>query len=94
MRELAIETAEENHRSPRVSKEWSKGEVQQYDDDDLAAGVALRGDLGPPGDYCRAPSSEVLPFVQSVKPQTAPVNVRVKVPVHVSSSLKVMLVRL
>jgi len=42
LRELAIETAEENHRSPRVSKEWSKGEVQQYDDDDLAAGVASK----------------------------------------------------
>ncbi|KAH7342917.1 hypothetical protein BKA65DRAFT_587174 [Rhexocercosporidium sp. MPI-PUGE-AT-0058] len=42
LRELAIEAAEENHRSPRVSKEWSKGEIQQYDDDDLATGVASK----------------------------------------------------
>ncbi|XMA15676.1 hypothetical protein WAI453_008467 [Rhynchosporium graminicola] len=41
LRELAIEAAEENHRSPRVSKEWSQGEVQQYDDD-LVTGVASK----------------------------------------------------
>ncbi|KAL2075801.1 hypothetical protein VTL71DRAFT_744 [Oculimacula yallundae] len=41
LRELAIEVAEENHKSPRVSKEWAKGEVQQYDDD-LVAGVSSK----------------------------------------------------
>ncbi|KAI9049023.1 hypothetical protein LZ554_006872 [Drepanopeziza brunnea f. sp. 'monogermtubi'] len=41
LREVAVEAAEENHRSPRVSKEWSKGDVhqaQQYGDE-LAARV-------------------------------------------------------
>jgi hypothetical protein len=42
LRELAAEAAEQNHRSPRVSKEWTNGDVQQlqhYGDDELAAGV-------------------------------------------------------
>lgn len=41
LRELKVEAAEENHRSPRVSKEWSTTEVQQLQQygDDLAAGV-------------------------------------------------------
>jgi hypothetical protein len=36
-----LEAKEENHRSPRVSKEWTNGEVQQLQQygDDLAAGV-------------------------------------------------------
>ncbi|PBP27898.1 sh3 domain protein, partial [Diplocarpon rosae] len=39
LRELAVEAAEENHKSPRVSKEWSKGEIQhlQQYGDELAA---------------------------------------------------------
>jgi hypothetical protein len=39
LREVAAEAAEQNHRSPRVSKEWTNGELQQYGDDELAAGV-------------------------------------------------------
>ena len=42
LRELAAEVAEQNHRSPRVSKEWTNGDVQQlqqYEGDALAAGV-------------------------------------------------------
>lgn len=42
LREVAAEAAEQNHRSPRVSKEWTNGDVQQlqqYGDDELAAGV-------------------------------------------------------
>lgn len=42
MREVAAEAAEQNHRSPRISKEWTNGDVQQlqqYGDDELAAGV-------------------------------------------------------
>jgi hypothetical protein len=39
LREVAAEAAEQNHRSPRVSKEWTSGELQQYGDDELAAGV-------------------------------------------------------
>jgi hypothetical protein len=44
LRELAAEAAEENHRSPRVSKEWTNGEVQQLQryGDDLAAGVSAK----------------------------------------------------
>jgi hypothetical protein len=45
LREVAAEAAEQNHRSPRVSKEWSNGEVQQlqqYGDDELAAGVTSK----------------------------------------------------
>lgn len=39
-----MEAAEENHRSPRVSKEWSTGEVQQLQQygNDLAAGVTSK----------------------------------------------------
>ncbi|KAK2627240.1 hypothetical protein QTJ16_003206 [Diplocarpon rosae] len=39
LRELAVEAAEENHKSPRVSKEWAKGEIQhlQQYGDELAA---------------------------------------------------------
>lgn len=38
IREVEAEAAEENIRSPRVSKEWTNGELQQQDDDeDLAA---------------------------------------------------------
>jgi hypothetical protein len=42
LREVAAEAAEQNGRSPRVSKEWSSGEIQQmqsYGEDDLVAGV-------------------------------------------------------
>ena len=42
LREVAVEAAEEYHRSPRVSKEWTNGDVkqlQQYGDDELAAEV-------------------------------------------------------
>ena len=42
LRELAVGVAEQNHRSPRVSKEWTNGDLQhlqQYGDDELAAGV-------------------------------------------------------
>ncbi|TVY68966.1 Tip elongation aberrant protein Tea4 [Lachnellula suecica] len=45
LREVAAEAAEQNHRSPRVSREWTNGEVsqiQQYGDDDLAAGVSSK----------------------------------------------------
>ncbi|CZR57155.1 related to ATP dependent RNA helicase [Phialocephala subalpina] len=44
LRELKVEAAEENHRSPRVSKEWSTTEVQQLQQygDDLAAGVTSK----------------------------------------------------
>jgi hypothetical protein len=44
LRELAVEAAEENHRSPRVSKEWTNGEVQQLQQygDELAAGVSAK----------------------------------------------------
>lgn len=45
LREVAAETAEQNHRSPRVSREWATGELQQlqpYDDDDLAAEVSAK----------------------------------------------------
>ncbi|KAE8441795.1 hypothetical protein EG329_004308 [Mollisiaceae sp. DMI_Dod_QoI] len=44
LRELKVEAAEENHRSPRVSKEWSTSEVQQLQQygDDLAAGVTSK----------------------------------------------------
>lgn len=38
LREVEAEAAEENIRSPRVSKEWTNGELQQQDEDeDLAA---------------------------------------------------------
>ena len=36
---MAAEAAEQNHRSPRVSKEWTSGDLQQYGDGELAAGV-------------------------------------------------------
>jgi hypothetical protein len=39
---VAAEVAEQHGRSPRVSKEWSSGEIQQmqsYGEDDLVAGV-------------------------------------------------------
>jgi hypothetical protein len=42
LREVAAEVAEQHHRSPRVSKEWSNGELQQahqYAEGELAAGV-------------------------------------------------------
>ena len=42
LREVAAEAAEQQFRSPRVSKEWSNGEAQQlqhYGDSELAAGV-------------------------------------------------------
>ena len=44
LREIAAEAAEENHRSPRVSKEWTTGDVQQLQryGDDLAAGVSAK----------------------------------------------------
>lgn len=44
MRELRVEAAEEHHRSPRVSKEWTTGEVQELQQygDDLAAGVSSK----------------------------------------------------
>ncbi|KUJ21947.1 uncharacterized protein LY89DRAFT_390052 [Mollisia scopiformis] len=44
LRELKVEAQEENHRSPRVSKEWTSGEVQQLQQygDDLAAGVTSK----------------------------------------------------
>ncbi|TVY20948.1 Tip elongation aberrant protein Tea4 [Lachnellula arida] len=45
LREVAAETADQKHRSPRVSKEWSNSEVQQlqqYGDDELAAGVTSK----------------------------------------------------
>jgi hypothetical protein len=44
LRELAAEAAEENHRSPRVSKEWTNGDVQQLQryGDELAAGVSAK----------------------------------------------------
>lgn len=44
LRELKVEAAEENHRSPRVSKEWTTSEVQslQQYGDDLAAGVTSK----------------------------------------------------
>jgi len=45
LREVAAEAAEQNHRSPRVSKEWAKGEVQQlqqYGDDELVAEVTSK----------------------------------------------------
>jgi hypothetical protein len=45
LREVAAETAEQRHRSPRVSKEWTNGEVQQlqqYGDEELAAGVTSK----------------------------------------------------
>ncbi|KAH6680760.1 hypothetical protein B0J14DRAFT_272892 [Halenospora varia] len=51
LREVAAEAAEQNHRSPRVSKEWTTGEVQQlqgYAEDGLVAGVTskLNGNAG------------------------------------------------
>lgn len=42
LREVAAGAAEQNHRSPRVSREWTNGDVQQleqYGEDGLAAGV-------------------------------------------------------
>lgn len=44
LREVAAEAAEQNHRSPRVSKEWTNGDLQQlqYGDDELAAGVTSK----------------------------------------------------
>ncbi|TVY46460.1 Tip elongation aberrant protein [Lachnellula occidentalis] len=45
LREVAAEAADQKHRSPRVSKEWSHSEVQQlqeYGDDELAAGVTSK----------------------------------------------------
>jgi hypothetical protein len=44
LRELKVEAAEENQRSPRVSKEWTTSEVQslQQYGDDLAAGVTSK----------------------------------------------------
>ncbi|TVY40362.1 Tip elongation aberrant protein [Lachnellula subtilissima] len=45
LREVAAETADQKHRSPRVSKEWTNSEVQQleqYGDDELAAGVTSK----------------------------------------------------
>ncbi|RDW94699.1 hypothetical protein BP5796_00462 [Coleophoma crateriformis] len=42
LREVAAETAEEQLKSPRVSKEWSSGEMQQmqdYSHEDLTVGV-------------------------------------------------------
>ncbi|ESZ98341.1 hypothetical protein SBOR_1219 [Sclerotinia borealis F-4128] len=48
LREVAAEVADEQHRSPRVSREWVNGEgqmIQDYTNDDLAAGTtsALNG---------------------------------------------------
>ncbi|KAG4031078.1 hypothetical protein MFRU_010g02030 [Monilinia fructicola] len=43
LREVAAEAADEQHRSPRVSREWTNGEgqmIQDYTNDDLAARVA------------------------------------------------------
>lgn len=39
-----MEAAEEKHRSPRVSKEWTNGDVQQLQQygDQLAAGVSTK----------------------------------------------------
>ena len=44
LREVAAEAAEQNYRSPRVSKEWTNGDVQQMQQygDDLAAGVTSK----------------------------------------------------
>ena len=43
LRELAVEAAEENHRSPRVSKEWTNGDVQQLQQyGDELAGVSAK----------------------------------------------------
>ncbi|KAG9233782.1 hypothetical protein BJ875DRAFT_35200 [Amylocarpus encephaloides] len=44
LREVAAEAAEQNGRSPRVSKEWTSGEVQQMQsyEEDLVAGVTSR----------------------------------------------------
>jgi hypothetical protein len=45
LREVAAEAAEQNRRSPRVSKEWSNGDLQQlqqYGDEELAAGVTSK----------------------------------------------------
>jgi hypothetical protein len=44
LREAALEAREENHRSPRVSQEWTSGEVQQLQQygDDLAAEVTSK----------------------------------------------------
>ncbi len=41
---MAVEAAEEKHRSPRVSKEWTNGDVQQLQQygDELAAGVSAK----------------------------------------------------
>jgi hypothetical protein len=42
LREVAAEAADEQHRSPRVSREWSNGEAQMihnYTNNDLTAGV-------------------------------------------------------
>ncbi|KAM3083672.1 protein phosphatase regulator [Clarireedia jacksonii] len=42
LREVAAEAADEQHRSPRVSRDWSSGEAQMihnYTNNDLAAGV-------------------------------------------------------
>lgn len=49
LRDVAAEVADEQHRSPRVSREWTDGEgqmIQDYTNDDLAAGItsALEGD--------------------------------------------------
>jgi hypothetical protein len=44
LREVAADVAEQHQRSPRVSKEWSVGEVQklgQLGDEELAAGVTV-----------------------------------------------------
>lgn len=45
LREVAAEAAEENIRSPRVSKEWTNGELQQtqqYDNEDVAGKVSAK----------------------------------------------------
>ncbi|QSZ37031.1 hypothetical protein DSL72_009123 [Monilinia vaccinii-corymbosi] len=44
LREAAAEVADEQHRSPRVSREWVNGEgqmIQDYTNDELAAGITL-----------------------------------------------------
>jgi hypothetical protein len=51
LREVAAEVAEQHGRSPRVSKEWTSGEIQQmqsYREDDLVAEVnsKLNGSTG------------------------------------------------
>jgi hypothetical protein len=42
LREVAAEAAEQIHRSPRVSKEWTNGDVQQLQQYELAAGVTSK----------------------------------------------------